>query len=383
MPRPPLILASHKLRGLSGKVILVRENARRLARGGWGVTVAAQDLDEEAFDTPGVGTLRVGRPPLSRVGRSWWLTRRVQARARRTGALVVGHGESLLRQDVLHVHNAVHRAHEALHGRPLDPGREPDFARAQRRILGTRAFTLVVANSRLVRDDLVERYGLDPDRVAVVYPGHDPERFHPAATPETEELRRSVGARPGELVVGLVTSGDFRKRGVGPFLKALGGLAGRQRAGLRVLVVGHETPIDDYLGLARRCGMGERVCFVEPREDVATVYRALDLMVHPAAFEEFGMTVLEAMACGTPVLAPATVGATELLEHGAREELLPGVEAADVRGAVAALLADPDRRRRLGEAGIRAARGATWAANVRGHERVYERAAAGAAACYI
>lgn len=370
MARAPLFLASQKLVGLSGKVILVRENARRLAALGWPVTVLAQRLED--FDAPGVERRRIARPWAAGL-RTPWFTRRVRALARRRGGLVVGHGESLSSQDVLHVHNAVHRAHEARTGQPLTPEVEPAYARLQRRLLEGRRFAHVVANSELVRQDLVRRFGLDPRAVTVVHPGYDDARFRPGRPAGAAELRRALGADAGVSLVGLVTSGDFEKRAVGPFLRALGGLDPAARARLRVVVVGRESRLEPYVALAREAGLEDRVTFLEPRPDVESIYHALDLYVHPAPFEEFGMTVLEAMACGVPVLTTTTVGAAERLAGPARGELLEGVDVEGLRAGIARLLADPDRRRRLAEAGLAAARGATWDANVRGHVAVYER----------
>ena len=383
VPRPALILASQKLAGLSGKVLLVRENAARLAQRGWRVTVAAQRLDVELFRAPGVVRARVARPPLGRELQTWWFTRRVAALARAAGApraLVVGHGESLARQDVLHVHNAVHRAREALGGRGWDAGEEPAFARAQRRILSEGRFRRIVANSLQVRDDLLARYGLASERVAVVYPGHDPARFRPAAPEEVGRLRRELGAGAEALLLGLITSGDFEKRAVGPFLGALGELSGELRERLAVVIVGREARPRRYLDLARAAGLEGRVRWLEPRADVERLYQALDLYVHPAPFEEFGMSVLEAMACGRPVLTCTTVGASELLTGAARAELLPSIGGGRLRDALARLCLDPARRAALGAAGLAAARRATWEANVAGHERVYEDAAAEIAA---
>jgi len=383
VPRPPLILASHKLAGLSGKVLLVRENAARLAQRGWRVTVAAQRLDSELLGAPGVACARVLRPPLGRRAETWWFTRRVAALARAAGtprALVVGHGESLARQDVLHVHNAVHRAREALRGRGWTDGEEPPYARAQRLVLSAGRFRMLVANSSQVRDDLVARYGLAADRIAVVYPGHDPARFRPGAPGEASGLRAELGAGPETLLLGVITSGDFEKRAVGPFLEALGELPGELRARLAVVVVGKEAHPRRYLDLARAAGLDGRVRWLAPRPDVERLYQALDLYVHPAPFEEFGMSVLEAMACGRPVLTCATVGASELLAGAAREELLPSIEGGRLRDALARLCLDPLRRAALGAAGLAAARGATWEANVDGHERVYEEVAAELAA---
>jgi len=370
--RPPLVIATQKLSGLSGKVALVRENARILARRGWSVEVLAQSLDRHAFACPEWRARRlVSLHPFSRQARLDSFSRRVVRRARRAGALLVGHGESLFEQDVLHVHNCVHLTHEAIHGRPLAPDEERVAARAQRRILSEGRFQRVIANSQLTAEELTRRYGIAAESITVVHPGHDPERFHPRTAEQRQALRRALGAQPEELLVGLVTSGDFTKRAVGPFLSALGGVPEEVKTTLRVLVVGKESRLDPYREAAREAGLVGRVDFLPPRPDVESLYPALDLYVHPAHFEEFGMSVLEAMACGTAVLTSARVGAAERLAGEARDELISHVEVQTLRAALCALLTDPARRRALAQAGLDAAHDCTWEANARAHERCY------------
>jgi glycosyltransferase involved in cell wall biosynthesis len=104
--------------------------------------------------------------------------------------------------------------------------------------------------------------------------------------------------------------------------------------------------------LARELGMAERVHFTGHREDVLAVMHGCDVICHCSLEPEpFGMVVIEAMAIGKPVLASRAGGPEEIVEHGRSGILVdPGDEQA-LAGEIAALLADPARRRALGDAG--------------------------------
>ena len=176
-------------------------------------------------------------------------------------------------------------------------------------------------------------------------------------------MRERAGAAPDDLLVGLITSGDFAKRNVAGFLEALRGLPPSLKARTRVLVVGQETRVGPNKRRAADAGFGERSVFLPPEREVERFYHALDLYVHPALYEEFGQSVQEAMACGVPVLTSRRVGAAELFGPESADEVLPAPETAALTAAMAALLEDPARRARLAEAGRKAAAPNTWDLN--------------------
>src|SRR5205085_8086358 len=132
-------------------------------------------------------------------------------------------------------------------------------------------------------------------------------------------------AVPGTLRVGLVAT-YARWKGQEVFLDAAGRLAaGRPELPVRFYVVG--GPVYQTRGsqfsegelrrLAAQRGLADRVGFVGFREDTAPVYRALDVVVHASTRPEpFGLTVVEAMACGRPVIVSRAGGAAELFTPG-------------------------------------------------------------------
>ncbi|MBI3287979.1 MAG: glycosyltransferase family 4 protein [Elusimicrobia bacterium] len=272
-------------------------------------------------------------------------------------ALVHGHGD-LLGQDILSLHNCVHAAHEAARGGPLP---EADaVGRMHALQLSQGLFRALVVNSRLAQDEVSRRFGVAPERVAVIYPGFDACRFKPGDRRSLGfPLRAELGLRPDQPLFGLVTSGDFEKRGLPVFLKAFAAVS-RAMPEARALIVGKESRPGPYVALGRELGVADRVFYREPIDAVETFYHALDVYVHAARWEEFGMTVLEAMGCGLPIVTGASVGAAELISGEGREFVLDSPSQEPLAAAMLALARDPARRARLGALGPDAAAPCAW-----------------------
>jgi UDP-glucose:(heptosyl)LPS alpha-1,3-glucosyltransferase len=364
-----LALASRRVEGLSGAVRLILAEAEAAVRDGWEVHVFAERLDDDAVRAAGAVPRRVPRWPWGS-----WLKRRAFAAAagRMTGGfdLVHGHGD-LLRQDLLSLHNCVHAAREAATGGPL-PASDA-VGRLHALQLSEGRFRLVAANSRLMKADLERRFGVPPELIEVVYPGFDARRF---AVADRERLgpplRAELGVPEDALLFGLVTSGDFEKRGLPDFLRAFARVA-REEPRARALVVGKEARPGRYRRLAAELGVEDRVSFRPPLGEVERFYHALDAYVHAARWEEFGMTVLEAMACGVPAVVSAGTGAAELAAGPARELVLPEPSPEALAAAMLRLAREPALRAALAAEGPGLAAPHTLDAHGRRVAALYER----------
>jgi UDP-glucose:(heptosyl)LPS alpha-1,3-glucosyltransferase len=364
-----LALASRRVEGLSGAVRLILEEARAASDAGWTVDVYSEKIDAAAVRFAGARSHKVPRWPWGS-----WLKRRAFAalagRAARGHDIVHGHGD-LLEQDVLSLHNCVHAAHEAATGEPL-PASDA-VGRMHALQLSQRRFRLMAANSRLMKDDVVRRFAVPAELIEVVYPGFDSARFRAGDRARLGMgLRRDLGLTVDQPLFGLITSGDFEKRGVAPFLHAFSRVA-QEVPTARALIVGKETRPGPYLELASRLRITDKVFFQAPILEVERLYHGIDICVHAAQWEEFGMTVLEAMACGVPVVAGAKVGASELLEGQAREFVLDETSPEVLANAMLRLARDAALRSRLSWSGAAAAAPYTLAAHGRAVLSLYER----------
>ncbi len=119
-------------------------------------------------------------------------------------------------------------------------------------------------------------------------------------------------------------------------------------------------------------GLGERVRFVGERANVYPYMAQADLYVHTCQFEGFGYTMLEALACGTPVVATdCPYGPREVLGAGRYGVLVPPGDAESLAQALASVLADLERRQELSELGRRRAEGLSVERMARGYEQVF------------
>jgi glycosyltransferase involved in cell wall biosynthesis len=155
---------------------------------------------------------------------------------------------------------------------------------------------MTVAVSETVRDRLV-RWGLRPRKVEVIPNGVDLARvaFDPTAR---EKVRAEFGLAPSDYVIGVLGRLDPNKQ-FDMVIEAAAPLLGDGR---RLLIVGKGDERAHLEEVARRHGVADQVTFAGERHDVAAMLSAMDLFVASSAQETFGLSVLEALANGAPVL---------------------------------------------------------------------------------
>ncbi|HEY7673442.1 MAG TPA: glycosyltransferase family 4 protein [Gammaproteobacteria bacterium] len=286
------------------------------------------------------------------------------AAAKERTEIVVDHGACLVRADITFVHNLCTEAQ-----RFVARAEWVDEIEQERAFFaGLAADTPIVANSHLVKGALIRHFGLAPNRIAVHYPGFRSAVFVPAATPALRaRARASIGLDAETCVVGLVTSGDFEKRGLKIFFEAAARIVERA-AGTRFLVVG-STRLPEWAQHHALVTTG-RVVYRPKNRHPERWLAALDVLLYPAPFEEFGMVVAEAQALGVTVVTSRRVGAAECLPPDYAPWVLDQPAADAFADKVGELLADANTRQRLAAAA---------AATVRNFDdRSYVRATVGA-----
>lgn len=203
----------------------------------------------------------------------------------------------------------------------------------------------VVAVSGAVARALAAQAIFPPEKIRVVHNAVAVERFEEAARARPKKR----GARPR---VGLV--GELSEvKGQDVFLRAASLVAPRFGGAVEFVLVGADTSRDGgnlarLKALVAELKLEQSVRLSGEWEDTADVLPSFDLFVSASRSEAFGMAMVEAMACGVPVVATATEGAKEIIEHGSDGLLVPVGDAAALADAVASLLADDARRQSLG-----------------------------------
>jgi glycosyltransferase involved in cell wall biosynthesis len=170
--------------------------------------------------------------------------------------------------------------------------------------------TKLIAVSSLVAAEL-KNYFQRGD-VAIIPNAVDTVRFTPQArAAKRSSSRQSLGYNEADFVA-LLIGNDWKKKGLDTLLRALASL---KALPLQVLVIGKDDP-KIYQGQLDQLGLKGRVKFEHPSDDVLSFYAAADLYVGPSLEDAFNLPVVEAMACGLPVIASAQTGASELIQDG-------------------------------------------------------------------
>jgi UDP-glucose:(heptosyl)LPS alpha-1,3-glucosyltransferase len=175
----------------------------------------------------------------------------------------------------------------------------------ERDLFKRRKYRRVVALTDQVKADLMRLYDVPADHIDVVPNGFAPAEFNlDCAREHRVAMRSSLGYAPDHRVV-IFVANELERKGFGPLVRALAEI-GDPRT--RLLVVGRVSP-DAYAAEIRRLGLGDRVRYVGASDRVATYYAAADVFALPTQYEAWGLVVVEAMACGLPVLTSRLAGA--------------------------------------------------------------------------
>ncbi|MCK9230062.1 MAG: glycosyltransferase family 4 protein [Syntrophales bacterium] len=217
----------------------------------------------------------------------------------------------------------------------------------------------LVAVSEVIRHDIQARYGRT-EGVRVITPGVDFTWFHPDGIAALRS-REKRGPSTGELTV-LFVGGEFRRKGLDKLIPAIG-------EGMKLIVVGRGERLDYHRRLAISCGTGSRVEFVgHVDDDVRGYYAGADVVVLPSRREAFGMSILEGMACGLPVIASPVAGVAGLINDG-ENGFLAG-ETDELKAALN-LLRDETLRKKMGDRARKTAESCSWDRITDSYEEVF------------
>ena len=205
-------------------------------------------------------------------------------------------------------------------------------------LLGRGGARTVIANSRLVRDEILACYPGPADRVRVVYNGLPATSFTPAAPGLRERTRAAWRLGPEDYAI-LFAGTGWERKGLVDALGAVARLPEALRA--RLFVAGRGNPRAYLKRLPPPAA--SRVHFLGPSRDMAACYAAADVFAAPTLYDPFSNACLEALAAGLPVLTTRANGFGEILTPGRDGEVIEN-RAADTLAAALTAWADPARR---------------------------------------
>lgn len=181
---------------------------------------------------------------------------------------------------------------------------------------------MVVATTPPQLDMIRADYGVSPERVHMIPPGYDDNRFYPVSEASRQMIRRRIGfTKPTVLALGRLAT----NKGYDLLIDAFAHTAKRVPGSILYLAVGgskidaHERKIlSELKARVAELDLGKRVKFASfiSDADLADYYRAADLFVLSSRYEPFGMTAIEAMACGTPTVVTIHGGLYRAVSFG-------------------------------------------------------------------
>jgi glycosyltransferase involved in cell wall biosynthesis len=322
----PWLLVAGDLTPLGGMDAANHALARYLACRGGEVHLVTHRAWPDLAALPGIQVHRawrpfdrhvLGRPLLARAGRRVW--KRLASRGVR--ALVNG-GNCCLADA-----NWVHYVHAAFEPRAVDRLMQAKASLIyQREVMAERAALhaarVVICNSQRTKRDLLERAGVPPGKAHVVYYGSDPDRFALATRVDRESARRAFNWPDDRPLVGFVGALGDRRKAFDTLFAAWVDLCGSPSWDADLIVVGAGAELALWQARATSADVARRVRFLGFRDDVPQILAALDLVVHPARYEAYGLSVHEAICRGVPALVAARAGVAEQYPAALRDLLI-------------------------------------------------------------
>ena len=218
----------------------------------------------------------------------------------------------------------------------------------------------VIATSRQQVETLTDFYEVPQNHLAMIPPGIDETRYTPVTRSEAETLRDKFGVREHDVyTIGRAAA----NKGYDLLIQALPELKELiPDAGLQLAVGANNeedrAKVERWKQMAGELGVADDITWVGyvPDEDMADRYRAAPVFALPSRYEPFGMTAVEAMACGTPCVVTIHGGLEEMFDFGAQALFADPLRSRELAVMLSMPLRYPELRERLSIAGARFAR---------------------------
>jgi UDP-glucose:(heptosyl)LPS alpha-1,3-glucosyltransferase len=234
----------------------------------------------------------------------------------------------------------------------------------ERSIFKDRRYKKVIAISELVKNNILDNYGIPSQDVEVIYNGVDINKFHPDNRKKYKsKIRLKHGLPETDFIVLFVGSG-FERKGLKYLLRAVETVSNP----VSILVAGKGSDKE-----FKTMPTHHKVIFCGPQKDIYKYYGASDIFVFPAIYEPFGNVHLEALASGLPVITTKNSGASEIIQDGIQGFVVQEPE--DFRSiaqGINVLLNDKDKLRSMSKNARQLAEEFTFEKHIGRIKKLYE-----------
>ncbi|WP_158782282.1 glycosyltransferase family 4 protein [Pantoea sp. BAV 3049] len=201
---------------------------------------------------------------------------------------------------------------------------------AEEQMFRSPALKKIICNSLMVKNDIMRCFQVPEEKFAVIYNAIDSQRFTPATAEQRQQSREKLQL-PAKAKVFIYVGSGFERKGLKASISALAA------TDAHLLVVGQDKQQSQYASLARRLGCENRVHFCGVQNNVIPFYHAADGLILPTLYDPFPNVILEAMACGLPVITSFTCGGAEFIVDGKQGFVCDALDTASLTAAVTAI----------------------------------------------
>lgn len=228
----------------------------------------------------------------------------------------------------------------------------------------------IIAATQAERDQLETLYGVDPQKITIIPPGVDTHHFYPIPQDEAKEAIGIPTTDRMALFVGRIEP----LKGVDTLIRAMAIVrktCKTFRCPHYLVIIGGDPEEDPeemsaemnrLQGLCQELGLSDMILFLGKRGQMTLpyYYAAAEVVVMPSRYESFGMVALEAMACGTPVIASRVGGLAHLIQDGKTGYFVPSQDPEALAEKLRLVFVDKELRTRLGTQAAHYARDFCW-----------------------
>lgn len=216
----------------------------------------------------------------------------------------------------------------------------------------------IIAVSEATKQDIIHYYQVDPAKIRVIYEASEPE-FQPIKDEgKILEIKRKYGFQDKLIFyVGSI----FTRRNIPQLLEGFRKVANKLQK-VQLLIIGEDRayPPQNINKLSNELGLDDKVIWYEyiPEEDLVLLYNAAELFIYPSSYEGFGLPVLEAMACGTPVITSNRSSLPEVVGDAGLTINPTNID--EIAGAIVRVLTNGELREHLSARSLERAQSFSW-----------------------
>jgi UDP-glucose:(heptosyl)LPS alpha-1,3-glucosyltransferase len=161
----------------------------------------------------------------------------------------------------------------------------------------------------MIKREIIEDFSVDATKIHVIYNSIDSTRFFPGESAQRAVLRQRLDL-PTEAVVFCFVGSGFERKGLASAIQAIAGTPAY------LIVVGQDKAEKRYRELANTLGCLKQIRFLGMQKETLPFYQLSDGLLLPTLYDPFPNVILEAMACGLPVITSDSCGGAEFIEQG-------------------------------------------------------------------